>query len=94
MGECIGLIGMLIALSIIGWVIDLIIPGKMPYGWLGGIVAAIIGGLIGGWIFPNIPPTVTFSGWTLAIIPGILGGIIFALIVRFLMGMNSRRTNL
>jgi len=50
MDGCLGFIVMLILLSIVGWVIDLIVPGKMPYGWVGGIVAAIIGGIIGGFL--------------------------------------------
>ncbi len=92
MGGCLGFIAMLIMFSIIGWVIDIVVPGKMPYGWLGGIVAAIIGGLIGGMIFGNFGPTATVSGWTLSFIPALLGGIIFAFIARFLMGAQGRRT--
>ncbi len=92
MGGCIGLIGMLVMLSILGWVIDLIVPGKMPFGWLGGIVAAIVGGLIGGVIFGNFGPAVSFSGWTLSFIPALLGGLILAFIVRFVMGAQNRRT--
>ena len=92
MNECIGLIVMLLALSIIGWVIDLIVPGRMPYGWLGGIVAAIIGGLLGGFIFGTWGPAVTFQGWTLAYIPALLGAILVAFVVRFIMGMQGRRT--
>lgn len=91
MGGCIGLIGMLIMLSILGWVIDLIIPGKMPYGWLGGVAAAIVGGILGGIIFPSFGPSATFSGFTLSFIPALLGGIILALIVRFVMGMNRNK---
>lgn len=95
MDGCLGFIVMLILLSIIGWVIDLIVPGKMPYGWLGGIVAAIIGGLIGGWLFPGFGGIqATFGDFTLWFVPALLGGIIFALIVRFVMGMSGRRTNL
>lgn len=92
MGGCIGLIGMLIMLSIIGWVIDLIVPGRMPYGWLGGIGAAIIGGLLGGFIFGQFGPAASFSGYTLAFIPALLGGIILGFIVRFVMGSSNRRT--
>jgi uncharacterized membrane protein YeaQ/YmgE (transglycosylase-associated protein family) len=90
--ECIYFIVMVLVLAAIGWVIDLVIPGKMPYGWLGGVVAAIIGGLIGGLLFPNFGPSITALGWTLWIIPAILGGIIFAVIVRFIMGMSGRRS--
>jgi uncharacterized membrane protein YeaQ/YmgE (transglycosylase-associated protein family) len=92
MDGCIGFIAMLVMLSILGWVIDLIVPGKMPYGWLGGIVAAIIGGLIGGFLFPQFGPAATFSGWTLSFIPALLGGIILAFIIRFVMGMQGRRS--
>jgi uncharacterized membrane protein YeaQ/YmgE (transglycosylase-associated protein family) len=92
MTECIGLIGMILALSVIGWVIDQIVPGRMPYGWLGGIVAAVIGGLIGGLLFGQWGPSVTFAGWQLAFIPALLGGIIFGFVVRFIMGSQSRRS--
>jgi len=91
MNGCLGFIVVLIMLGIIGWVIDLIIPGKMPYGWLGGIVAALIGGLIGGLIFGAWGPSATFSGWQLSFIPALLGGILFAFIVRFIMGSRSSR---
>jgi uncharacterized membrane protein YeaQ/YmgE (transglycosylase-associated protein family) len=90
--ECIALIIMVLALAVVGWVIDLVVPGKMPYGWVGGVVAAIIGGLLGGWLFGNFGPAVTWNGWTLSFIPAILGGIIFGVIVRLLMGMGGRRT--
>jgi len=94
MGDCIGIIGMLILLSIVGWVIDLIVPGRMPYGWLGGIVAAIIGGIIGGLLFPFL----SFGLWAqigdtrLYLIPAILGGIVLGFIVRFVMGSTNRKT--
>ena len=90
--ECLGVIATLIVLSIIGWVIDLIIPGKMPYGWLGGIGAALIGGLIGGWLFSFLggPASDLPGGFKFYYIPGLLGGIVFAFLVRFLMGMGGR----
>jgi uncharacterized membrane protein YeaQ/YmgE (transglycosylase-associated protein family) len=92
MNGCLGFIAILILLSIIGWVIDLIVPGKMPYGWLGGIVAAIVGGLLGGFLFGNFGPAASFSGWTLSFIPALLGGIIVAVIIRFIMGSQGRRS--
>ncbi|MEO8287680.1 MAG: GlsB/YeaQ/YmgE family stress response membrane protein [Chloroflexota bacterium] len=90
--ECIYLVIMVLALAAVGWVIDLVIPGKMPYGWIGGVVAAIIGGLIGGALLGNFGPAVTWNGYTLSFIPAIIGGIILAVIVRFVMGMMGKRT--
>jgi uncharacterized membrane protein YeaQ/YmgE (transglycosylase-associated protein family) len=92
MGGCLGFIAILIMLSIIGWVIDMIVPGRMPYGWLGGIVAAIIGGLLGGIIFGSWGPSAEWSGWHLSFVPALLGGILFGFIVRFVMSTQTRRT--
>jgi len=93
-GNCIGIIVLFIMLAAIGWVIDLIIPGKMPYGWLGGVAAAVIGGIIGGWLFGflSIGPWADVGGTRFYFIPGLLGGIILAFIVRFVMGSTNRRT--
>jgi uncharacterized membrane protein YeaQ/YmgE (transglycosylase-associated protein family) len=90
--ECIYFIIMVLVLAFVGWVIDLVVPGKMPMGWIGGVIAAIIGGIIGGWLFGNFGPAITWNGYTLSIIPAILGGIILGFIVRFIMGMSARRT--
>jgi uncharacterized membrane protein YeaQ/YmgE (transglycosylase-associated protein family) len=94
MGDCLGLLAMLIMLSVLGWVIDVIVPGRMPYGWLGGIVAAIIGGIIGGFLFGflSFGPWTQVGGYRLYFIPALLGGIVLAFIVRFIMGSQGRRT--
>jgi len=89
--ECLWFIVMLLVLGAIGWVIDLVVPGKMPLGWIGGVIAAIIGGVIGGFLFGNFGPSVTWNNYTLSIIPAILGGLILGLIVRIIMGMTQRR---
>ena len=78
-------------LSVLGWVIDLIIPGKMPYGWLGGYRGSYVGGTLGGWLsralafgnFQRLHALVcnrTIGRYTLA------GSCV-------LMGMSGRRTN-
>jgi len=86
---------MLIVLGFVGWVIDLVIPGKMPLGWIGGVVSAILGGIFASWLFgllniPEFGPSITWNGYTLFIIPAIIGGIILAVIVRFVMGIFRR----
>ena len=89
--ECLGFIGMLILLAIVGWVIDLIVPGKMPMGIIGGIGAAIVGGILGGFLLPflDFGLHATWNGFTYYFIPGLLGGIIVAFIIRFIMGRQS-----
>jgi len=88
---------MLIVLGFVGWVIDLVVPGKMPYGWIGGVVSAIIGGIVASWLFGlfninEFGPNITWNGYTLWVIPAIIGGIIFAAVVRFVMGLLRRPT--
>lgn len=92
MGECFGLILFLIVAAVIGWFADLIVPGKMPYGWIGGIVAAIIGGLLGGVLLGRWGPWVGGPGFAYYIIPGLIGTIIVAFLVRFLLGQTGRRS--
>jgi len=95
MGDCLGLILFLVIAGVIGWVADLIIPGKMPFGWIGGIVAALIGGVIGGFLFSGLGgPWVSLpGGYAYYIIPGVIGTIIFAFIVRLVLGMTARRSS-
>jgi uncharacterized membrane protein YeaQ/YmgE (transglycosylase-associated protein family) len=93
MEGCIGIIVMFIMLAVVGWVIDKIIPGKMPFGIIGGIGAAILGGLVGGFLFSFIGgPSATVGGYTFYFIPGLLGGILLAVIVRFIMGRRGGST--
>ena len=93
MEGCIGIIALFIMLAVVGWVIDRIIPGKMPLGIIGGIGAAIVGGIIGGFLFSFIGgPSATVSGYTFYFIPGLLGGILLAIIVRFIMGRTAKNT--
>ena len=94
--DCIGFIAMFIMLLVIGWVIDLIVPGKMPMGWIGGVIAALIGGVIGGFLFSflDFGLHAQVGNLRLYFIPALLGGIVLAIVVRFLMGMSvgGRRT--
>jgi uncharacterized membrane protein YeaQ/YmgE (transglycosylase-associated protein family) len=90
--SCFTIVIMLIALAVIGGVIDMIVPGKMPYGLLGGIAAAIVGGLLGALLLGTWGPYITAFGWTLYIFPALIGAIILGFIVRFLLGMSGRKT--
>ena len=95
MEGCFGLIGVIILAAVAGWFADMVIPGKMPYGWIGGVAAGIIGGLlfsflpiIGG---IDIGPRACFSDFCYSLIPGIIGAIIFAFLARFIMGQGRAR---
>ena len=90
MGDCLGLIIVLVFAAIAGGVADMLIPGKMPYGWIGGIIVGMIGGIIGSFL-PIGGPSASAFGITYYIIPGIIGAVIFAFLARFLMGQTMGR---
>jgi uncharacterized membrane protein YeaQ/YmgE (transglycosylase-associated protein family) len=74
------LIGLLITLLIaglIGWLADQIVPGRIPYGWLGAIVAGLLGSFIGGILLGEVGPTI--GG--ISIIPALIGAIILAFVL-------------
>lgn len=70
----IGLVITLFVAGIIGWIADSIVPGRLPYGWLGAIVAGVVGSWIGGLILGGFGPDIA----GIAIIPALLGAIILA----------------
>ena len=83
----VGLIVMLFVAGIIGWIADQIVPGRLPYGWLGAIVAGLVGSWIGGLILGGFGPSL--AGIT--IIPALLGAIILAFIASAVTKATSGR---
>ncbi|MBI4496725.1 MAG: GlsB/YeaQ/YmgE family stress response membrane protein [Chloroflexi bacterium] len=82
-----GFLLMLLVAAIVGWIADLIVPGRLPWGWLGAIIA----GLVGAWI-----GTALLGAWGpevggLFLVPAIIGAIIFAFIVDLVLKATVRR---
>ncbi|MBI4322618.1 MAG: GlsB/YeaQ/YmgE family stress response membrane protein [Chloroflexi bacterium] len=78
--QVVGILITLFLAGLIGWVADAIVPGRLPWGWLGAILAGLLGSWLGTWLFGHIGPS--FFG--IAIIPAILGAIILALALEVL----------
>jgi uncharacterized membrane protein YeaQ/YmgE (transglycosylase-associated protein family) len=72
-----GLILYLIVAGIVGWLADLVVPGRVPFGWLGAIVAGLVGSLIGALLFGRFGPDLA----GIHIIPAFIGAVIFAFVV-------------
>ena len=72
----VGLIVTLFVAGIIGWIADAIVPGRLPYGWLGAIVAGVLGSWLGSLVLGGFGPDIA----GIAIIPALLGAIVLAFI--------------
>lgn len=83
-----GLALMLLVAGFVGWLADRIVPGSIPYGWLGAIVAGLAGAWIGSWFLGSMGPDL----FGIALIPALVGAVILALIVNILgkMGFGGR----
>jgi uncharacterized membrane protein YeaQ/YmgE (transglycosylase-associated protein family) len=76
----IGLVITLFIAGLLGWLADLIVPGRLPYGWLGSIVAGLGGSWVGGILLGDYGPEL--GG--IALIPALLGAVILAFAARFI----------
>lgn len=83
-----GLLVTLVIAGLVGWLADVIVPGRLPYGWLGAIVAGMLGAWLGGLLFGQIGPSI--GG--IPIISALIGAIILAFIVDWIAKATASRT--
>jgi uncharacterized membrane protein YeaQ/YmgE (transglycosylase-associated protein family) len=77
----------LLVAALIGWLADLVVPGRMPFGFIGAIIAGLVGSYIGGVLIGQWGPTL--GGFY--VIPSLIGAAVVALIVSFIMKALARR---
>lgn len=66
----------LVVAGLVGWVADAIVPGELPFGWLGAITAGLLGSWLGTILIGPIGPSLL----GIRILPALLGAIILAFI--------------
>lgn len=71
-----GLLVTLVVAALVGWLADRIVPGDLPYGWLGAIVAGLLGSWLGGMVLGDLRPEIG----DIALIPAFVGAVILAFI--------------
>ena len=78
------LVGTIAIAGLVGWIADLLIPGELPFGYLGAVVAGVVGGWLGSLIIGNFGPAL----FGVHLIPTLLGASILAVAANAL-GKNS-----
>jgi uncharacterized membrane protein YeaQ/YmgE (transglycosylase-associated protein family) len=77
-----GLIGLALHLfmaGLVGALADAVVPGKLPWGWVGAILAGLIGSWLGVLILGHLGPSL----FGVPIIPGFVGAVILAFVLSF-----------
>ncbi|HZU05944.1 MAG TPA: GlsB/YeaQ/YmgE family stress response membrane protein [Chloroflexota bacterium] len=80
------LVLMLIVAGIVGWVADALVPGRLPWGWLGAILAGLVGSWLGVALLGHVGPSL----FGVPIIPGLVGAVILAVLVELVGKMLAR----
>ena len=86
----VGLIGLMLTLfmaGLIGWAADAVVPGRLPYGWLGAVLAGIVGGFIGHLLIGDFGPGL----FGVRIVPAFVGAVIIAVAAQLLTTTRAPR---
>ena len=67
---------MLFMAGIVGWLADLVVPGRMPYGWLGAILAGLVGGWLGTLVLGRLGPEI----FGIYVLPALAGAVVLAFV--------------
>ena len=73
-GTLIGLALHLLMAGLVGWLADTVVPGQLPWGWVGAILAGLIGSWLGVRLLGHLGPEL----FGIAIIPGFVGAVVLA----------------
>jgi uncharacterized membrane protein YeaQ/YmgE (transglycosylase-associated protein family) len=85
-----GLIGLLLHLfmaGLVGALADAIVPGRLPWGWLGAILAGLAGSWLGVLLIGHRGPVL----FGVPIIPGLAGAVILAFVLSAVGKQQIRR---
>jgi len=72
-----GLIGLVLHLfmaGLVGALADAVVPGTLPWGWVGAVLAGLVGSWLGVLILGHLGPSI----FGIAIIPGFIGAVVLA----------------
>ena len=74
--QLIGLVLFLVMAGLVGWLADAVVPGELPFGWLGAIAAGLIGSFLGRLLLGPWGPAI----FGIHVVPALLGAIVVAVV--------------
>jgi uncharacterized membrane protein YeaQ/YmgE (transglycosylase-associated protein family) len=81
-----GVVVYLVIAGLVGALADAVVPGRIPFGWLGAILAGVIGSWIGVARLGRVGPDLA----GIPVIPAIVGAVILAGLVQLIWGSAYR----
>ena len=73
-GNLLHLVLVLFMAGVVGYVADVIVPGRLPWGWLGAIVAGLVGSWLGTALIGHLGPRV----FGIPLISALVGAVVVA----------------
>jgi len=74
-GSVMNVLLMLLMAGVVGWLADLIVPGDLPYGWIGAVGAGLVGSWLGTMFLGQLGPSI----FGIPFIPALAGAVVLAL---------------
>lgn len=71
----------LVVAALVGALADAIVPGRMPFGWVGAIVAGLVGSWLGSMILGTMGPVIA----GIPILPALIGAMVLAVLVELVL---------
>lgn len=83
-----GLIGLALHLfmaGLVGALADAVVPGRLPWGWIGAILAGLVGSWLGIQVIGHVGPSL----FGVPILPGFVGALILAFALSLLTRLRT-----
>lgn len=67
--------------GLVGALADAVVPGKLPWGWVGAVLAGLLGSWLGTMLIGRVGPSL----FGVPVVPGFVGAVILAVVMSLAM---------
>jgi uncharacterized membrane protein YeaQ/YmgE (transglycosylase-associated protein family) len=86
-----GLVGLVLHLfmaGLVGALADAVVPGRLPWGWLGAVLAGLVGSWLGTHLIGHVGPSL----FGISLLPGFVGAVILSFGLLAVGKLQARRS--